>query len=583
MKQRLNIVVLLMALAAFLFPSTSVGTLLFEDARGGTVLYEASDFGDLDFVDESPTFRYENLNKWLGVNGLLYEQFTYPFSEISVPKEDYLFQLASSSGGTWSDLTTKWRFTASGPGTVATVRFTANTTEYQGEWVIMQIEYSASQPSGSNLINYFVDGVKQFNPVDWFDYPVRWLNTYTVDPTTEITYSRIFVPNGCTFIELYFSNASTASTEWFDFYDMKIFVEADWAREAYHFKERNRNLHTHLFSEEQGVTTDADFNFALCGDSWTHGNSRLLDQLVAKLKAIGQIRAPGYGGFSMYTATGIDGWADAALTSGSKTGTWSTYEDIKGLTAGTTSSTATDSINISITDDCDIVKVHYWDTATGVWRWRVNGGGWTTVNNAGTDTLIISDLGQNMAAGWTFDIEVVSGDCTFYGLYLDESTADGYCVNKVARSGGVISQFVEYPATYKQAMDDINPDLVTVMFGTNEQSSKADPDLFGRNYRQYAQNLRNVERDSDCVFMTPFKNVADVREGLRPMEIYRDEMYKAASMSEASFIDYINIFGSAPELYEDGTVRSWLAADEIHPSANGSVLLSGTLLEFLGL
>ncbi|MFZ3005849.1 MAG: GDSL-type esterase/lipase family protein [Phenylobacterium sp.] len=310
---------------------------------------------------------------------------------------------------------------------------------------------------------------------------------------------------------------------------------------------------------------------ALVGDSWTARSQRYAAKLTDRLVALLGDAGGGWCGFGLASGTTPNGNARSTLFTTVKTGSgWTTSyaTSVCPDICHATSSTPGDQITVAgpALPVLSAVRLFWVGTADGVIRYRWNGGSYTSLNVQGSGLQAALLSGLPGSGSYSLDLEVVSGTCSLGGVDL-QSAATGVRVHKLGASGARASHWnAVNAAQWEAGFALLAPNASVVLLGTNEKAANTAPTTFGTDIQTLADRLRAAVANIDLLLVAPCENPS---AGVYPMVEYADAMFGASVAKSAAFADLQHVFGNTIAEYEDGSVRSWLAADDIHPTDDG--------------
>lgn len=172
------------------------------------------------------------------------------------------------------------------------------------------------------------------------------------------------------------------------------------------------------------------------------------------------------------------------------------------------------------------VKAFYSKAAAGKFRYRVDGGSYTTVTSDGSGGVGVLTISGLSAGLHTVDIDtsVNDGTIAFHGFY-SERTAAGVIVSKVgnaAAAGRHISLFAS--TSIAPVMAQIQtPDAVVVLLGTNDyKDASSTVTTFLAGLSALVSGYRSVNPNCAFVFVAPPDTNGSA---ILPLTDYRDALY----------------------------------------------------------
>ncbi|USY26714.1 hypothetical protein NIZ92_06665 [Alcaligenes sp. 1735tsa3] len=323
------------------------------------------------------------------------------------------------------------------------------------------------------------------------------------------------------------------------------------------------------------ATGAGQLNVLMLGDSWSE-HARIPQQLRNVLENR-------CGGVAAY------GWIDAiggspmqGLSYG-RTGAWTTYSTATGGAVpavgtgpdGRVVYTDTNDATAQITTTCESFKIYYRDT-TGSFRWRVDGGAWTTVSGAGSGDIAVVKIDGLLHASHTFRLETVGNTGTVAILgYLASSSEPGVIVHKCGSGGSTGVSMQKHLNNLTPFVDDLSPDVAVLILGTNDyRTAGATVDQFRTAVNGVIDRLRSVIPDVGIILWAPAKsNGSEVT----PLSSYVSAMSDIALNKNVEFFSNYASFG---DFSYANALGMWL--DALHQSPSGARssvnFLSKTLL-----
>ena len=178
-------------------------------------------------------------------------------------------------------------------------------------------------------------------------------------------------------------------------------------------------------------------------------------------------------------------------------------------------------------------------------------------------------------------LRVSSGPATLYGVIEASATAAGIVSHKLGASGTTSYQWSVVNATLWQAgITALAPDLVTIMFGTNDQvwMSAAQHKTA---ISTLVSRVRAARPTADILLVAPCENQRTTNA--IPMSDYAAMLSEIAQEQDVAYLDLQPFFGADPDDYASGSARPWFNADLIHPLPDfGGYAIADALLWAMG-
>ena len=294
----------------------------------------------------------------------------------------------------------------------------------------------------------------------------------------------------------------------------------------------------------------------LVGDSWMD-----LDDIPARFRSSLQTTY-GDGGGGYWTFCNSLGNQDARVTSVSRTGTWTeTSNTGHGIEASHVTATAAAAINF--TGTFDAITIHYRQVSGGGdFRYRVDAGGWTTVNTAGATAYGTSTISGLANSSHAVNVEWVSGTVVVFGAYMT-SGSTGIVVNRCGHTGMTTGNLAGVDGTnWTAAATSLDPDLAIITLGTNDQTTNVTPATYISNM---ATIIGRLPAGCDVVVAMPADTIRRwSASGATTYSIYdyAEAMYAAGGWDAFHNPDDFGSYGYSLNM------AYWL--DSFHLNATGS-------------
>lgn len=356
---------------------------------------------------------------------------------------------------------------------------------------------------------------------------------------------------------------------------------------------RGREHMTYLHSGFAGLDAGIDTrtHIAAVGDSYTFRRQRWSGKVADKLFAQFGDGGGGWTGFGFTSAAGTfaTGGAQPADGSGNPSfngnirpddygvvydGAWTPYyfganalsPDGDSVTSTTAGNKIT--VNCPASPDHTAFRLFWVETASGVMRYRVNGGAWTVQSTSGT----VGDSGSAdiavTAGAQTIEIEVVSGTVTLCGGDW-RSDAAGVVFHKMGSSGSNIGNWQSPDQAKQEAMwAQMSVDGVVLFDGTNSQSAGFGPEsLWKLRMGQVIDRMQAAWNKPSTLIVVPAENGRTTNT--YPMSDYAYQGLLLSHELDAAFVDLQGNFGPVVADYLDDGARPLLNSDLIHPTDDG--------------
>lgn len=154
--------------------------------------------------------------------------------------------------------------------------------------------------------------------------------------------------------------------------------------------------------------------------------------------------------------------------------------------------------------------------------------------------------------------------------------AGGALVHALGRSWGQAAHFCRVePATYEKLFAALQPDLITVLLGTNDMHNEGQPDRYRQNLAKLVQTLRRAAPQTG-ILVIACPEAPQTRDGFAVQ--YRDIAREVAAQNQCAFWPLTDLIGARAR---DWT-REGFFADGLHYNRLGGSLWARLLLRQLG-
>lgn len=330
-------------------------------------------------------------------------------------------------------------------------------------------------------------------------------------------------------------------------------------------------------------------NVAFIGDSWTQAPDRysgvLADYLVAKYGdggsgwiGFGSLYRPGY-----FTINGC-GRSKKFIVKYDNPESW-TIGGYANRNTPDLSAAGSNKIGAKITvfGSGPVIKYKIcYQKSDGIFKYKVSGSEWVTIDASQSQTDIsFHERDCNFDGAWNIEFVVVSGECLIGGIQTYSGNS-GVIVNKLGSTGSTTRDWAEKDRdSWVSGIKEMTPDLVTILFGTNDQSIPLTVDQYSRNILKIISRVREANDDCDILLIAPCENA---RKGNKiAMKKYANALYEIAKLKKIGFLNLQPVFGEDPRHYDIDSRLPLIGPDKIHPIENtGGRLIAYALSEAIG-
>lgn len=224
---------------------------------------------------------------------------------------------------------------------------------------------------------------------------------------------------------------------------------------------------------------------------------------------------------------------------------------------------------------CTEFTYFYWD-ATGSFRYRLDGGAWTTVVGGGTNTLKTIEFTGLADAPHSFEMDnsvnTGGGVVTLLGGYATRNAVPGVEFSKCGNGGQTGARMLNitgHIAAYAQVM---KPNVVVMILGTNDyRQTFSTVAAYKQALQMWVDEVRSVRLGCSFIFFVPPQSDAPV---IVPLAEYRDAARDVAVANNAEFLNGLDDWGAFAE-----TSALGLWTDALHPNADGAEIIAQSLTQ----
>lgn len=343
-----------------------------------------------------------------------------------------------------------------------------------------------------------------------------------------------------------------------------------------------RETHKRLMNRK--LSQSATLVTAHIGDSWTHLWNRWSGIFAGKMQADYGSAGIGYIGFGYPSEAGFGQYNGNILgqITLTKTGTWTpTYAAAQSADICSVSSSDTTATFRANGIPANASSVRLFAKPQGSVKYSTDGGvNWTTIDlSTFTDLAVVSLTVPSTAFNIWFS--PVSGTVELYGLDVQTAT-DGVRSHKLGATGSSAQQWAAQvtSATWKAAFTALAPNLVTILHGTNDQTSSRDPSAFAADIQTIITAVRTACPLADVLVLMPCENQ---RNNNVAMAAYASVVRDICALNRVAYHDLQIDYGDKPSDYASTSPRNWFNADGIHPdpATGGGLPIVSSVLKLL--
>jgi lysophospholipase L1-like esterase len=318
-------------------------------------------------------------------------------------------------------------------------------------------------------------------------------------------------------------------------------------------------------------------SIAFIGDSWTYNWTYWVQAFAEHLMTELGDGGEGWIGFSSHAVGAFPDGSALNRSAPTLTGTWASSSAGANAPAirSVTSSTAGDLVSLTTPTGTTGATLFALPGGSGVVRFRVAAGSWTTVNLTGSDPIFSP---VTISGSQTLEVEVVSGTCTLLGL-LVTGAATGVVCHKLGGSGTRLEQWLAADATsWQTQIAEIAPDTVQILMGTNDQAVSS-PTVFQADLTALIGRIRTAVPLADILIVVPPENDMGRAQSMAELA---SAAFEAAKVTKSAFINLQEAFGPDVSFYRNAVgSTSFLHSDGVHPSTKGGRAIIAALRAML--
>ncbi|MGP5351774.1 SGNH/GDSL hydrolase family protein [Pseudomonas helleri] len=332
-----------------------------------------------------------------------------------------------------------------------------------------------------------------------------------------------------------------------------------------------------------GSVITNQFKSAHIGDSYTHLPARWIQPFVTHMQGKYGDGGPGWIGFGNPDAGSgnINGqnWQGLSVT---VTGTWtSAYATAPGpdICSVSSANVATQYRVNNLPAGLSALQL-YALTSAAILEYTTDGGAtWIEVDLSVGSGATVANL-TIPATSFNLWMRPKTGTCTLYGI--DAQKANGHRVHKLGATGSSAAQWATQTATatWKASMTALDPNLVSIMLATNDQTGSTAPWALGGYIETIIANVRLALPLADIAVLMPAENQ---RSNNVKMAAYASVVRELCARLNVAFCDLQQDYGLDPADYASTSARNWYSPDLIHPNpaTDGGLPIAARMVKLL--
>lgn len=227
-------------------------------------------------------------------------------------------------------------------------------------------------------------------------------------------------------------------------------------------------------------------------------------------------------------------------------------------------------LTLNVLKPHDEFMISYYAGATyGVFRYRIDGGAWNTVD-ASTASGHQTIIEATTDATHVLEFEVTSGNVIIFGV--DMRRPDGIRVHKLGNRGLRAFDIPNFDAeNWKSQLTALELDAITTILGTNDRTGDRLPSAFKADMAYFVDMCRDAIPYIDVCLISPSNN-----KRVEPYDMpeYAQELKAISVEKDLAFLNLIPLFGTREQLIAQNTF-----ADDVHPTIQGGTMIAQFIAE----
>jgi lysophospholipase L1-like esterase len=224
------------------------------------------------------------------------------------------------------------------------------------------------------------------------------------------------------------------------------------------------------------------------------------------------------------------------------------------------------------------ITIYYRDS--GSFRYRIDGGTWTTVTTSGTGAQSKTEITGLSAGTHSIDIDttVNTGVVALHGFYVKNWNKPGIELHKCGHAGARGIQYLNKISPHIQYYaQEINPDLVFIILGTNDyRNATSNVTNFIAGVDSIVQAFRAASSDVGIVFIAPPDTNGVPANSATPLTVF---VNAARVYAVANGIEFVDINAIMSTWAEENLLGQFV--DDLHLNDAGATGLLNTMKDKL--
>ncbi len=224
---------------------------------------------------------------------------------------------------------------------------------------------------------------------------------------------------------------------------------------------------------------------------------------------------------------------------------------------------------------CTEFRYFYWD-ADGAFRYRMDGGEWTTVTGGGSNTLKTIEFTGLTDEAHVFEMDnsvnTGGGVVTLLGAYATRNAVPGVEFSKCGNGGQTGARMLNVAGHIAPYAEVMKPNVVVMILGTNDyRQTFSTVAAYRQALQMWIDEVRSVRPGCGFIFFVPPQSDAPT---IVPLAEYRDAAHQVAMENNAEFLNGLDDWGSFAE-----TSALGLWSDSLHVNADGAEIIAQALTQ----
>lgn len=239
-----------------------------------------------------------------------------------------------------------------------------------------------------------------------------------------------------------------------------------------------------------------------------------------------------------------------------------------------TTALATDTLSITPLTTTSL-KWFYRDEV-GAFRWRVDGGAWTTVTGTGSNAKAVVTISGLTNAAHTFEFDTTgnTGSVTFYGGIAERTTVAGVTLYKMGNGSAQAAHYDLIKDEVAKYSTDLALDALGIILATNEFANSKGTTAYVAGLTAMVTAHRSANPNLPIILIIPAQS-NPAGAPAPPLSAYRDA---ALALAQASGFEFYSMMDEWGPWAEENTLGQW--TDTLHISNSAGWRPARSLMRF---